>query len=114
MLEHGTQVQNYNSHFLGSHQPLQRGQGWQVLKVSMRVCLFPGVVGNVNVPEALHMVLDHIVANPNPDNLRFWTAEIDHCRAPSVIPKLDKPIIDNDICNIENLLVDVVDDVLGP
>ena len=60
------------------------------------------------------MVLDHIVANANPYNLWFLTAEIDHGRASSVKSKFDKSIVDHNVCNVEDFLVDVLSYILGP
>lgn len=70
------------------------------------------VTRSVNVPEALQVVFDHIVTNPNAYNLWFWSTEVDHCRASSVMSKFDETIINHQVGNSEYLMVNVLSYVL--
>ena len=70
--------------------------------------------GQINVPEPLQAIFDHFIACSDAHNFDCWTTKVEHGRTSPMYPPLDQAVIDHDICDFEDLGVDVFDTIFRP
>jgi hypothetical protein len=71
-----------------------------------------GIIRQLNSPMPLQEILNCIITSSNPHHLERRTTEVNQSRASAMNPPFQETIIDDNVCNVQNLSVDILNSIL--